>query len=240
MRPSQSDHLDVKLNRRATSPTSHLSAEQSNVEKRPLARALTQPTHGSYDHYMVVSMNDAQRPFQELSELPLPELLGTSEVLTEERRRCLVEHLPARAEGYAWKLIYSTSKHGFSLNTLYREMAKYESPVLLIIQDTCDTVFGALTSCPIRMSEHFYGTGETFVFTFNPEFLCFHWTGDNQFFIKGNADSLIIGAGDGLFGLWLDGDLYRGRSQSCNTFANTRLSSHEDFVVKALECWTFV
>lgn len=47
-----------------------------------------------------------------------------------------MKHLPARAEGYAWTLIYSTSQHGFSLNTLYRDMKHFDSPVLLIIEDT--------------------------------------------------------------------------------------------------------
>lgn len=50
--------------------------------------------------------------------------------------RQLSKHLPARAEGYAWSLIYSTSQHGFSLNSLYREMKRFDSPVLLIIEDT--------------------------------------------------------------------------------------------------------
>jgi hypothetical protein len=46
------------------------------------------------------------------------------------------------------------------------------------------------------MSENFYGTGETFLFTFYPEFQFFPWTGDNLFFVKGNADSILIGAGE--------------------------------------------
>ena len=49
-------------------------------------------------------------------------------------------HLPARAVGYPWRLIYSSDKHGFSLQTLYRFMAAVESPVLLLIKDSNDRV----------------------------------------------------------------------------------------------------
>lgn len=116
---------------------------------------------------------------------------------------------------------------------------KIESPILLVIQDTCGAVFGALTSHPLRTSDLFYGTGESFLFTFYPDFETFTWAGHNQYFIKGNSDSLVIGAGAGNFGIWLDEDLCHGRSQSCETFANPRLSKDSDFIVEGLECWTF-
>lgn len=44
----------------------------------------------------------------------------------------------------------------------------------------------------------------------------------------------------GKFGLWLDGDLYQGRTQTCSTYGNEPLAPHEDFVVKTLECWAFI
>lgn len=55
-------------------------------------------------------------------------------------REKLCSHLPARAEGYAWSLVFSTSLHGFSLNSLYRKMNRLESPVLIVIQDTENNV----------------------------------------------------------------------------------------------------
>lgn len=43
----------------------------------------------------------------------------------------------------------------------------------------------------------------------------------------------------GEFGLWLDGDLYHGRSHSCKTFGNPMLSAKEDFFVQDIEIWSF-
>ncbi|XP_030749606.1 oxidation resistance protein 1 isoform X3 [Sitophilus oryzae] len=173
-------------------------------------------------------------------DLSPPDLIGKTEILTDYHRECLCRHLPARAEGYAWTLVFSTSQHGFSLNSMYRKMAKLESPILLVIEDTDNNVFGALTSCALHVSDHFYGTGESLLFRFTPHFQVYNWTGENLYFIKGNNESLSIGAGDGKFGLWLDGDLYIGRSESCKTYGNDALTPKIDFVVKTLECWAFI
>ncbi|XP_047353102.1 oxidation resistance protein 1 isoform X8 [Vespa velutina] len=174
------------------------------------------------------------------NDIIIPDLVGTTEILSDEHREHLCRHLPARAEGYFWTLVFSTSQHGFSLNSMYRKMGKIESPILLVIEDTEGNVFGALTSCALHVSDHFYGTGESLLFRFTPRFQAFNWTGDNLYFIKGNNESLAIGAGDGKFGLWLDGDLYQGRTQTCRTYGNEPLAPHEDFVVKTLECWAFI
>ncbi|XP_045510554.1 oxidation resistance protein 1 isoform X5 [Colias croceus] len=214
-------------------------------------------------------------------EFSPPDLIGTSEIFTMEHREKLCSVLPARAQGYMWSLAFSTSQHGFSLASMYRKMQRVDSPVLLVIQDTDNNVFGALTSCALRPSEHFYGTGESLLFAFQradeprpralsdkgdeikdkeddvtekkdedkvekeePEFKTkfkyWGWTGDNMYFIRGSNDNISIGAGDGKFGIWLDGDLYLGRTQRCTTYGNEPLSTREDFIVKIMECWTFI
>lgn len=73
-------------------------------------------------------------------ELQPPDLIGTTEILSDYHRESLCRHLPARAEGYGWTLIFSTSQHGFSLNSMYRKMYKLESPILLVIEDTDNNV----------------------------------------------------------------------------------------------------
>ncbi|XP_045761013.1 oxidation resistance protein 1 isoform X13 [Maniola jurtina] len=210
-------------------------------------------------------------------EFSPPDLIGTSEIFTMEHREKLCTVLPARAQGYMWSLTFSTSQHGFSLASMYRKMQRVDSPVLLVIQDTDNNVFGALTSCALRPSEHFYGTGESLLFSFQrvddtrrrshslpddtdhkddkdekkdeteeqtvplkTKFKYWGWTGDNMYFIRGSNDNISIGAGDGKFGLWLDGDLYLGRTQRCTTYGNEPLTTREDFIVKIMECWTFI
>lgn len=171
----------------------------------------------------------------------LPDMDSKSEILTEERLRALNSNLPSRTVGHCWVLVYSTFQHGFSLKTLYRKMEYYDTPVLLIVMDGAHHIFGALCSCPLKVSEGFYGTGESFLYRFNKnEVETYGWTGENNFFIKGSKDSLAIGSGGGNFGLWLDEDLYHGRSHPCTTYSNVQLSSQEDFLCSGLEAWTFI
>ncbi|CAB4058359.1 Nuclear receptor coactivator 7,TLD domain-containing protein 2,Oxidation resistance protein 1 [Lepeophtheirus salmonis] len=141
--------------------------------------------------------------------------------------------------GHDLNLNYSTEEHGFSLKNLYRRMpSSDEEPVLLIIKDSNDNIFGAYLSCALRISEHFTGTGESFLFRTNPDIEVFRWTGENDYILKGETNSFGIGMSDGHFGLWLDEDLNLGRTERCSTFNNNPLTSH-DFHVNNLECWTF-
>ncbi|XP_016425104.1 oxidation resistance protein 1-like isoform X3 [Sinocyclocheilus rhinocerous] len=168
-----------------------------------------------------------------------PSLNEPSVLLQPDQIEKLAKHLPPRTIGYPWSLAFSTSKHGMSIKSLYRAMQAQDSPVLMVIKDSDGQMFGALASEPFKVSDGFYGTGETFVFTFCPEFEVFKWSGDNMFFIKGDMDSLAFGGGGGEFGLWLDGDLYHGRTHSCKTFGNPMLSKTEDFYVQDIEIWAF-
>lgn len=75
-------------------------------------------------------------------------------------------HLPATLRWRtAWRLAYSPRVHGVSIHTLHRRMAE-EGPSLLIVQDHDGQVFGGFASAPWKVSDGYFGTGETFVFKF--------------------------------------------------------------------------
>ncbi|XP_026800016.3 oxidation resistance protein 1 isoform X1 [Pangasianodon hypophthalmus] len=186
----------------------------------------------------------------------LSDIVKQSLILNAQHVRELSSELPPRTVGHSWRLAYSTSKHGASLKTLYRKLSASDSPVLLLIRDDNEQVFGGFLSHPLHPSDTFYGTGETFLFLLHPRYKQFHskpgiiqdtrkkiesfrWTGENSFFIKGDLDSFAIGGGSGHFGLWLDESLYVGRSSPCYTFNNCSLSEKSDFRVLELEAWTF-
>uniref|UniRef100_A0A096LRT8 Si:ch211-15d5.11 n=1 Tax=Poecilia formosa TaxID=48698 RepID=A0A096LRT8_POEFO len=166
-------------------------------------------------------------------------VVENSRVLQVSHVRELCKELPARTVGRAWQLAYSTSRHGASLKSLYRKLSSTDSPVLIVIKDALDELFGAFLSDPLRPSETFYGTGETFLFMLHPRFKSFRWTGENSFFIKGDLDCFAVGGGSGHFGLWVDENLYLGRSSPCYTFNNCCLSETDDFRIMELEVWTF-
>uniref|UniRef100_A0A6Q2WT64 Nuclear receptor coactivator 7-like n=1 Tax=Esox lucius TaxID=8010 RepID=A0A6Q2WT64_ESOLU len=177
---------------------------------------------------------DGEEPLGDL----LPMLSDPSALLQDTHIEKLACRLPARVQGYPWRLAYSTLEHGTSLKTMYRSLLEVDSPVLLVIKDMGNQLFGGYSTHPFRVSEHCYGTGETFLFSFCPEIKVYRWTGKNSYFVKGNIDSLQMGGGGGQIGLWLDADLYHGTTSSCATFHNQPLTT-QDFTIQSVEVWAF-
>ncbi|NWJ08775.1 NCOA7 protein, partial [Crypturellus undulatus] len=202
----------------------------------------SEPTTKSWE---IITVEEAKRRksvcsyYEDDDDDSLPVLKHHSALLENMHIEQLARRLPARVQGYPWRLAYSTLEHGTSLKTLYRKSAALDSPVLLVIKDMDNQIFGAYATHPFRFSDHYYGTGETFLYTFSPNFKVFKWSGENTYFINGDMSSLELGGGGGRFGLWLDADLYHGRSNSCSTFNNDILSKKEDFIIQDVEVWTF-
>lgn len=69
-------------------------------------------------------------------------------------------------------------------------------------------------------------------------FKAFPYTGENDFTIFCQQEFLSLGAGDGHYGLWVDGNLGKGVSQTCPTYGNEALSDEGiKFDVLGVEVW---
>jgi len=166
-------------------------------------------------------------------------------LLNTELAECLLDHLPAvlRLPGAVeWVLRYSPKVHGVSLGTLYRNLATCEKTVT-IIQDVQDHIFGGFASLPWQQHKAFYGTGESFVFSFgkvegSPDLRVYTWVASrNSFFMYSDMDYFSMGGGDGSHAFLIRDDLLRGGSTPTPTFGNPALASAGEFVVKDLEIW---
>ena len=56
-------------------------------------------------------------------------------------------------------------------------------------------LFGAALTCPLKISEKFYGTGESYLFSFESptDIKIYYWTGENNYIVKGSSDSITVG-----------------------------------------------
>ncbi|KAI3379430.1 hypothetical protein SNEBB_001235 [Seison nebaliae] len=178
----------------------------------------------------------------ELTAIP-PQLNGKSLFLTTQQTAVLNHVLPPRAVGYIWKNIFNTSDHGYSLGSLYRHMPDEMTPILIVIQDTNKDIFGVCASqkLEIRHGSSFYGSGESLLFKFTPQFTSYGWSGTNNFCMISDLNFMAFGCSEGKYGLMIDNDLNRGTTHSCATYANEPLISNgNDFMIAHLEIWAFL
>jgi len=137
-----------------------------------------------------------------------------------------------------WRFVFSMETHGASLRSLYEQCKHASGPCLVLCVDSWSYIFGAFVNEPLRPSSSAsYGTGESFLFTFEPEWSVFPWTSDNDVFLSGDSKRISIGGGADGAGFSLDSDLLNGASHHSATFGNRCLASAENFTCIQLEVW---
>ncbi len=95
-----------------------------------------------------------------------------------------------------WELLFNINKDGISMNTFYKQTNKHAGTAIFI-EDSHGTIFGGYASKKWRPSKYFYGTGETFLFTFKEtEWIkAYKWNFNNEYFIFSDHNSIAIGGG---------------------------------------------
>eukprot|EP00357_Protocruzia_adherens_P012784 CAMPEP_0114977048 /NCGR_PEP_ID=MMETSP0216-20121206/3017_1 /TAXON_ID=223996 /ORGANISM="Protocruzia adherens, Strain Boccale" /LENGTH=472 /DNA_ID=CAMNT_0002338055 /DNA_START=70 /DNA_END=1488 /DNA_ORIENTATION=- len=166
---------------------------------------------------------------------------GESEIIDNIQMAQIVSHLPGTLRLKDWELKYCTNKHGISTQTFYRSLMDGGKTILLV-KDSKGHRFGFFHGEKWRVSSRFYGSPESFLFTFQggQRLRTFKWTQKNEMFIHSDLDSISIGSGRGI-GLFLDKELLKGSSGRCDTFSTPEegLASQKDFVAQSVEVWGF-
>lgn len=167
-----------------------------------------------------------------------------SQLISKNDMKAISSHSPLRHRHKKWALLYSTLRDGISMQTLLRK-AKGHAPTVLLVRDMSKHVFGAFCSESWRVSQRYFGTGETFVFRVDPDPAVWKWwwqksnEQQNDFFLWGSPEGIAVG-GAGGYAIWLDSELCHGISRCSSTFGNSCLASQEEFPVGAVELWALV
>jgi hypothetical protein len=128
-----------------------------------------------------------------------------------------------------WKLLYRRSDNGISMIT-FMEKIKREETTLILCVDEAGYKFGTLQFEDWLPRKKFYGSGESFVFTFKTgdDVKVYNGTGKNSMYQYMDKNCICVG-GDtnqegGRFAFYLGDDFYRGSSCSTRCYNNEVLS----------------
>ncbi|XP_003744424.1 GTPase-activating protein skywalker [Galendromus occidentalis] len=161
----------------------------------------------------------------------------------------LWSHLPDRYTVVKPYIVFTSNEHGTSLRNFFHMVDAVEPLVILVKTSEAD-VFGAFCSVAWgsrKKGQKFFGTGETFVFSFGKSetLKVYKWVGygapcdteisAGQQLFQCSVDGLDIGCG----ALHIPLDMNTGRSDRSSTFDNEPLASSRDFKVIAFEAIAF-
>eukprot|EP00826_Nyctotherus_ovalis_P014010 TRINITY_DN13862_c0_g3_i1.p1 TRINITY_DN13862_c0_g3~~TRINITY_DN13862_c0_g3_i1.p1 ORF type:complete len:186 (-),score=52.63 TRINITY_DN13862_c0_g3_i1:377-934(-) len=103
----------------------------------------------------------------ELIKPPEPKLklADKSEILDEGMKLQLARELNPLHMMRKWHLLFSINTDGVSLRTFFNKV-KNRNPTIMLVKDKSGCVFGAVLTEQWHPSSRFYGTGESFLFSF--------------------------------------------------------------------------
>jgi hypothetical protein len=118
-------------------------------------------------------------------------------------------------------------------------MIRGKGEVIVIVSDEDDNVFGGYMTPSFEHRKNFYGTGESFIFSFKGENLyAYKASLMNDLYCFSDEDGFGFGS-DNHYGLFIDASLKKGFTFPCKTYNNDPLSPNTHFTIKKLEIWGF-
>ena len=170
----------------------------------------------------------------------LPKLDIRSDILNTNQLKELHSRLPNYHQYSNLYRIFTISKDGSALKTLYDKCEGINNSVI-IIKDDEDNIFGAYASEVFTPTSKFSGTGECFLFTFykGNKIHIYCSTGKNDHYMYCDDEQICFGCSDDFFSLSIRNNLLEGYSKYTQTYENESLNNRDKFIVVRLEVWGF-
>ena len=173
----------------------------------------------------------------------IPKLSQNSKILTEKKIIEIHSHLPYYHQYKDLKLLYSMDKDGTDLMTMINKGQGYEN-TFLVAKSSNNEIFGAYLSESLRiLYADFYGTAETFVFTFfnTDKIRVFHATRNNELYIYTDPSKIAFGCTEENFALSFEENFTNCFTGKTITFDNPPLVEENVSNVTVVNCelWTF-
>ena len=132
---------------------------------------------------------------------------------------------------------------GTSFDTLISKGSQYQNTFLLL-RSKNNEIFGAYLSEALQVKYHdFYGTAETFVFTFydTNRIRVFNSTKINEYYIFVEPEKIAFGCSGGNFAISLENNFQNCFTGNTSTFNNPPLCKEDNNNIVILNCelWTF-
>lgn len=122
------------------------------------------------------------------------DLKADSRILDFETFNTIGKYLPNSMNGSPLYLYYEPSKDGLSYNALYRNCYN-QNDLIIIVKTTKGRVFGSFMCGNLLKGEHFFGTGETFLFKKGIcDLVVFKSTMKNEYYVHCDEDGIGFGA----------------------------------------------
>jgi len=170
--------------------------------------------------------------------LSLPMFIKSPCILEQSQLREATKGVPRHVPTSQMHMIYSTFSDKRSFKVLYKRVVKASS-TLLVIRERSGNIFGAFVNEPWRVYNSYFGSADTYVFSFNGKLQIHSASGNNMFFQLCRHDHLAVGGGKG-FAIFVYDNLKHGLSKTSETFQNPPLAGQhgtEKFEIDTLEVW---
>ena len=173
----------------------------------------------------------------------IPKLSSQSKILTEKKLIEIHSHIPYYHQYKDLKLLYSMDKDGTDFMTLINSGENYQNTILFA-KSIKNEIFGAYLSEPLRvLYGDFYGTAETFVFTFydTDRIRVFPATRENDLYIYTEPEKIAFGCTEENFALCFENNFENCFTGKTITFNNPSLVKENVSNVTVVNCelWTF-